>query len=68
MSAQYLRRYGSLTRTFGLSVDHEFKEIEQEAKDKNFRFQDWARDVLYAHIHEVKEELNRRAQKSEGAA
>lgn len=51
--SNYFRARGKLTATITIPVDRRFKEIERAAREKDFNFGAWARDVLYSRLSEV---------------
>jgi len=50
---KYQIRHGKLKENFTVSVDSRFKSLVDQAKAKNFDFNQWARDRLYSGIEEV---------------
>jgi hypothetical protein len=55
MKAAYKQRYDKLTYTLAIPVDQKMKSIADEAKRRKFKFNEWARDILYARMQDLVE-------------
>jgi hypothetical protein len=56
MKGNYKQKFDKLTFTLAIPVDENMKRISAEAKKRKFKFNEWARDVLYARIQDVVKE------------
>lgn len=54
----YKQKFGKIVHNLSLPVDGRMKMISQEAKRRKFKFNEWARDVLYDRIQEVVRECD----------
>lgn len=50
---RYYIGHGKLIQNLTIPVDAQFKSVVDQAKQRNFDFNSWARDVLISHIKEV---------------